>query len=104
MTNNTAENEAFLAELRIATDMGARMIKICTDSQLVASQVTGEYQVREECLKEYVKLVQAKMKEFEDVEVVHVPREHNARAYILSKLSSTHTTNRNNTVIQEVLT
>jgi ribonuclease HI len=56
MTSNTAEYEAFLEGLRIAKDMGARMVKICTDSQLVASQVTEEYQVREEHLREYAQL------------------------------------------------
>jgi len=47
MTNNTAENEVFLAGLRISQDLGAIKVKIFTDSQLVASQVTGEYQARE---------------------------------------------------------
>jgi len=55
----------------------------------VASQVTGEYQVREEYLQQYVQLVLEKMKEFEIVEVTHIPRELNTRAYILSKLAST---------------
>jgi len=43
VTNNTAEYEAFLAGLQIALDLGAKRVKIFTDSQLVASQVTGEY-------------------------------------------------------------
>jgi hypothetical protein len=43
------------------------------------------------------------MKEFETVEVTHVPREQNTRADILSKLASTRTANGNKTVIQEVL-
>ncbi len=51
VTNNTAEYEAFLAGLRIAKDLGARKIRIFTDSQLVASQVTDDYQVREEHLQ-----------------------------------------------------
>jgi len=38
--------------------MGTKKVKICTDSQLVASQVSDEYQVREEQLQEYVQLVQ----------------------------------------------
>jgi len=42
------------------------------------------------------------MKEFEVVEVTHVPHEQNTRADILSKLASTQTTNGNKTVIQEV--
>jgi ribonuclease HI len=89
MTNNTPEYEAFLAGLWVAKDMGAKRVKICKDSQLVASQVTGEFQVREEHLQEYVLQVQAKMKEFDFVDIVHVPREQNARADILSKLAST---------------
>jgi len=103
VTNNTIEYEAFLAGLRIAKDLGARKIRIFTDSHLVPSQVTGDYQVREEHLQQYVQLVLEKMKEFEAVEVTHVPREHNTRADILSKLASTRTTNGNKTVIQEVL-
>jgi len=103
VTNNTLEYEAFLAGLRIAKDLGASKIRIFTDSQLVASQVTGDYQVREGHLQQYVQLVLEKMKEFETIEVIHVPREHNTRADILSKLASTRTANRNKTVIQEVL-
>jgi len=103
VTNNAAEYEAFLAGLRIAQDLGARKVKIFTDSQLVASQVTGDYQVREEHLQQYVQLVIEKIKEFETVEVTHVPREQNTRADILSKLASTRTANGNKIVIQEVL-
>jgi len=45
ITNNIVEYEAFLAGLRIAQDLGARRVKIFTDSQLVASQLIGDYQV-----------------------------------------------------------
>jgi len=62
VTNNTAEYEAFLAGLRIIQDLGVRKVKIFTDSQLVDSQVTGDYQVREEHLQQYVHLVLEKMK------------------------------------------
>jgi len=104
MTNNTAEYEAFLVGLRVAKDMGAKRIKIYIDSQLVASHITSEFQVREEHLQEYVLLVQAKMKEFDYVEVVHVPHEQNARLDILSKLASPRVENGNKIVIHEVLT
>jgi len=75
VTNNTAEYEAFLAGLQIAKDLGARKIKIFTDSQLMASQMIDNYQVREEHLRQYVQLVLEKIKEFEAVEVTHVPCE-----------------------------
>ena len=103
VTNNTAEYKAFLAGLRIAKDLGARKIRIFIDSLLVPSQVTGDYQDQEEHLQQYVQLVLVKMKEFEAVEVTHVPRKQNTRADILSKLASTWTVNGNKTVIQEVL-
>jgi len=51
ITNNTAEYEAFLSGLRIAQDLGARKIRIFTDFQFMASQVTGDYKVREEHLQ-----------------------------------------------------
>ena len=43
------------------------------------------------------------MEKFKSVEVKHVPREHNLRADILSKLVSTKKKGRNKSVIQEVL-
>ncbi|MCH98000.1 RNA-directed DNA polymerase (Reverse transcriptase), partial [Trifolium medium] len=89
MTNNQAEYEAFLAGLRLAKDMEAEEIKIFTDSQLVASQVSGEYQTKDERLTEYLALIREKLAQFKESEVKHVPREHNSRADVLSKLAST---------------
>ncbi|MCI34385.1 protein NYNRIN-like, partial [Trifolium medium] len=50
MSNNQAEYEAFLAGLRLAKDIQAKEIKIYIDSQLVASQVLGEYQAKNDNL------------------------------------------------------
>ncbi|CAJ2634768.1 unnamed protein product [Trifolium pratense] len=102
-SNNQAEYEAFLAGLRLAEDMEAKVIKIFTDSQLVASQVLGEYQAKNDNLSEYLALVKEKITKFESVEVQHVPREHNKRADILSKLASTKKKGGNKSVIQEIL-
>ncbi|CAJ2654489.1 unnamed protein product [Trifolium pratense] len=102
-SNNQAEYEAFLAGLRLAEDMEAKEIKIYTDSQLVASQVLGEYQAKNDNLSEYLALVKEKITKFESVEVQHVPREHNKRADILSKLASTKKKGGNKSVIQEIL-
>jgi ribonuclease HI len=73
-SNNQAEYEAFLAGLRLAEDVEAREIKIYTDSQLVASQVLGEYQAKNDNLSEYLALVKDKITKFDSVEVQHVPR------------------------------
>ncbi|GAU18261.1 hypothetical protein TSUD_176030 [Trifolium subterraneum] len=104
-TNNQAEYEAFLAGLRLAEDMGAEEIRKLTDSQLVASQVSGEYQTKEERLLEYLNLIMAKLAKFKETEVKHVPREHNARADVLSKLASTRRKKAGNqSLVQETLT
>ncbi|CAJ2653138.1 unnamed protein product [Trifolium pratense] len=67
-TNNQAEYEAFLAGLRLAQDMEAEEIKIFTDSQLVASQITGEYQTKDERLTEYLNLIKEKLTKFRQTE------------------------------------
>ncbi|GAU46761.1 hypothetical protein TSUD_92560 [Trifolium subterraneum] len=99
------EYEAFLAGLRLAEDLGAEEIKIFTDSQLVASQVSGEYQTKEERLLEYLNLIRTRLAKFKETEVKHVPREHNARADVLSKHASTRRKKAGNqSLIQETLT
>jgi ribonuclease HI len=103
-TNNQAEYEAFLAGLRLAKDVEAEEVKIYTDSQLVASQISGEYQAKDERMAEYLILIRGKLAEFKIAEVQHVPREHNARADVLSKLASTkRKKGRNQSLIQETL-
>ncbi|GAU33418.1 hypothetical protein TSUD_21110 [Trifolium subterraneum] len=102
-SNNQAEYEAFLAGLRLAEDVGTKEIKIYTYSQLIASQVLGEYQVKNDNLSEYLALVKEKITKFDSVEIQHVSREHNKRADILSKLASTKRKNENKSIIQEIL-
>ncbi|GAU42913.1 hypothetical protein TSUD_86510 [Trifolium subterraneum] len=82
-SNKQAEYEAFLAGLHLAEDVGAKEIKIYTDSQLVASQVLGEYQAKNDNLSEYLALVKERITKFDSAEIQHVPREHNKRADIL---------------------
>ncbi|XP_058764605.1 uncharacterized protein LOC131638060 [Vicia villosa] len=102
-SNNQAEYEALLAGLRLAEDVGAREVKIYTDSQLAASQISGDYQAKNDILAEYLTLVKDKMKRFSKAEVEHIPREHNSRADVLSKLASTRKKGGNKSVIQEIL-
>ncbi|XP_058772207.1 uncharacterized protein LOC131646052 [Vicia villosa] len=103
MSNNQAEYEAFLAGLRLAEDVGAREVKIYTDSQLVASQISGDYQAKNGVLVEYLTLIKDKMKIFAKAEVEYIPREHNSRADVLSKLGNTRKKGGNKSVIQEIL-
>lgn len=69
VSNNHVEYESFLAGIRLAEDIGARVITIYTDSQLIASQVNGDYQAKNELLIEYLALVREKMKNFDQTKV-----------------------------------
>ncbi|XP_058753186.1 uncharacterized protein LOC131626387 [Vicia villosa] len=102
-SNNQPEYEALLAGLRLANDLEAGEIEVFTDSQLVASHILGEYQVKSETLAEYLTLVHGRLARFRSAKVKHIPREHNSRADILSKLASTRKKGDNKSVIQEIL-
>lgn len=102
-SNNQEEYEAILARLRLAEDVRVKEIGIFIDSQLIASQVFGEYQVKNNNLVEYLTLVRGRIVKFKSARVRRVPREHNTRADILSKLASTQKKGGNKFVIQELL-
>ena len=55
-TNNEAECEAILTSLRVAKALGAKNLKLKTDSKLVVGQITNEYEAKEERMKRYLKL------------------------------------------------
>jgi len=56
-SNNQAEYEACIAGMKIAKEIRAENLIICSDSQLMISQVKGKYQARELTLQQYLKKV-----------------------------------------------
>jgi ribonuclease HI len=103
-SKNQAEYEALIAGMILAQEMGAENLRAKSDSQLVMSQSTGEYQTKDPQLIKYLAKVQDLAKRFMFFEAVYVPREQNARADLLAKLASTKRPGNNRTVIQEVIT
>ncbi|XP_061338845.1 uncharacterized protein LOC133285605 [Gastrolobium bilobum] len=99
-TNNQAEYEAMIAGLLQAKEMGARRLKVFTDSQLVAFQISGEYQTKGPLMCRYLEKVKELIGSFEAVEVEHIRRAENTRADILAKLESTKSPGNNRSVIQ----
>ncbi|XP_014506412.1 uncharacterized protein LOC106766176 [Vigna radiata var. radiata] len=102
-SHNQAEYEALLAGLQLARDMGARKVICRTDSQLVVGQMNGDFQVREDHLLRYYHQAYSLVKDFEDVKIQHIPREQNARADLLSKLSTGKEKGQLTTIIRQVL-
>ncbi|GGL32598.1 ribonuclease H [Halarchaeum grantii] len=80
MTNNRAEYEALLAVLEAAVDFGFDEIELRGDSQLVAKQVTGEWDTNDPDLRERRVRARELLSEFDDWSITHVPREVNERA------------------------
>ncbi|XP_068498312.1 uncharacterized protein [Phaseolus vulgaris] len=102
-SNNQAECEALIVGMLLAKEMGAQSLLAKSDSQLVTEQVTGEYQAKDPQMTTYLKYVEVLKGAFVAFELVHVPREQNARADLLAKLASSGKGGRQRTVIQETL-
>ncbi|XP_057452622.1 uncharacterized protein LOC130744455 [Lotus japonicus] len=101
--NNQAEYEALVAGLKLAIEVQIDSLVVRTDSLLVASQINGEFQVKEPTLIKYVERVRQLMGRLQQVVVEYVPRTQNQRADVLTKLASTWKTGNNRSVIQETL-
>ncbi|XP_072085141.1 uncharacterized protein [Arachis hypogaea] len=89
ISNNQVAYEALLVGMALAWDAGVMDITVFKDSQLVTSQVNGEYQARDLLLQQYLKSVHEEVKTFDSFSIKHVPREQNTRANVLSKFAST---------------
>jgi len=87
----------------LAKEMRAKGLLAKSDSLLVTGQVTGEYQAKDPQMVAYLEYVQVLKESFEVFKLVHVPREHNARADLLAKLASSGKGGTKRTVIQETL-
>jgi len=99
--NNQAEYEAFIVGMLLAKEMGAQSLLAKSDSLLVTVQVTGEYQAKDPQMVTYLGYVQVLKGSFLVFELVHVPREQNARADLLAKLVSSGKGGRERTVIRK---
>ncbi|XP_025678902.1 uncharacterized protein [Arachis hypogaea] len=103
VSNNQAEYEALLGGLVLAKEVEATRVEICSDSQVVTSQINGTYQARDSLLQKYLEKVRELTGEFEEISVHHVSRERNTRADLLSKLASTKPGAGNRSLIQDLI-
>jgi ribonuclease HI len=102
-SNNQVEYEACLARIRATKELGATAITLCSDSQLVVSQIKGDYQAKEPLMQKYLALVKESLLGLSKFEINHVPRSKNSRADLLSKLASTKSTSALHSVVEEVI-
>ena len=88
-SNNQAEYEDLLAGMSLASEMEAKHLQVRSDSQLVVSQVQGDFQAKDEQLIKYLANVDLLKQGFDSFDIEHIPREKNERADLLAKLGST---------------
>jgi len=79
-TNNVAEYRALVAGLEAAREFPARRVRVRADSQLLVRQLEGRYRVKQAHLRPFFERARELLGEYEDVELVHVPREENTEA------------------------
>jgi len=87
-SNKQAKCEALIVGMLLAKELGAWSLLVKSDSLLVTGQVTSEYQAKDPQLASYLRYVTILKAAFSMSDLVHVPREQNSRANLLSKLAS----------------
>jgi hypothetical protein len=85
ITNNQAEYEALLRGLQYLKEAMAISIEIYGDSQLVIKQLNGQYECRNDILRNYYEECKEILKGFQLVILQHIPREHNEEANRLAQ-------------------
>jgi ribonuclease HI len=83
-TNNFAEYTAMVHALRFISVFEVDRIHVYTDSELMASQVNGEYRVKEKTLRSLHAQVLSMLRRYREYEVLHIPREKNSEADMLA--------------------
>ncbi|GJY06353.1 reverse transcriptase domain-containing protein [Tanacetum coccineum] len=88
-TNNEAEYEALIADLRIAKQMGVKNLQANVDSRLVANQVNGSYVAKESGMVQYLEIIKTLTSNFKEFSIKQVPQSENKKADALGKIAST---------------
>ena len=86
-TNNEAEYEALVARLDLAKAAGAESIVLHCNSQMVTSQINGNYECKNERMKRYLEEVRNQISSLE-VRFIQIPREENECANRVAKAAS----------------
>ena len=83
-TNNRAEYGALLLALEEAARLGAKKVRIRTDSTLLANQMNASFRIRDVAIGRLASRALELMRVFDKVEISAVPREENSGADALA--------------------
>ena len=79
-TNNVAEYTALIEGLKLAQARGVTEIDVRMDSKLVVEQVTGNWKIKNDALRQLAARAEALFRRFEHRTLEYVPRAENAAA------------------------
>ena len=79
-TNNTAEYTAVIKALEQAEQIGAKIVQVFSDSELLVRQINGEYRVKSEQLRPLFQRTVELLNKFENWKVLHIRRNENKQA------------------------
>lgn len=88
MTNNEAEYEALMLGLKVAAQLGAEIVEIRADSEVMVYQMRGDFAVKSLRLRQKHWAACELAQRFARVRYTHIPREENAFADMLAAEAS----------------
>ena len=71
--------------------MGGKSVKVFSDSRLIAGQVKGEFEAKDERMQGYLSQVKFLRSKFDSFDLLHIPRNGNAHADSLAMLATSST-------------
>ena len=87
MTNNEAKYKALVAGMDLAKAAGTMSVVVYYNSQVVTSQVNGDYKCKGERMKKFLKQVRKQVGKF-PAKFVQIPKKENEQADYLAKGAS----------------
>ncbi|XP_057791111.1 uncharacterized protein LOC131008236 [Salvia miltiorrhiza] len=88
LSNNEAEYEAVVRGAHILSELKAECVIIKTDSQLVAQQLLGAYNVKDQRMKAYHCKISEMKERFTEFKIEQISREENTKADLLARMAS----------------
>jgi len=85
---NEAEYEALTVVMELCYTVGADSVQAFSDSQIVVSQLNGEYKVTDDTMASYVRQERDATMLLKHFSTTHIPRSENQQADGLSKLAN----------------
>jgi ribonuclease HI len=87
-SNNMAEYEALLCELRISIETSIKCLDVRGDSQLIIDQIMNNASCHDEKMEAYCNAVRTLEDKFYGIELNHIPHKYNEEADDLAKIAS----------------